>query len=142
MAIAEHITEHVAGIKDEGYTIIEKVLSDEEIRLLRLALSPHLQGRLTGRNNFEGFKSERVYALLAKDPQLALVIEHPVVLSILDELLETDYLLSANLAINTHPGALLGYSVRAPGFMGYVDGVHPRRLIDSHYQGRKARSQS
>ena len=35
--------------------------------------------------------------------------------------------------------ALLGYSVRAPGFMGYVDGIHPKRLIDPHYQGRKAR---
>ena len=35
--------------------------------------------------------------------------------------------------------ALLGYSVRAPGFMGYVDGVHPKRLIDSDYEGRKSR---
>lgn len=35
--------------------------------------------------------------------------------------------------------ALLGYSVRAPGFMGFVDGVHPKWLIDSSYRGRKAR---
>ncbi|SVD42868.1 uncharacterized protein METZ01_LOCUS395722, partial [marine metagenome] len=27
----------------------------------------------------------------------------------------------------------------SPGFMGYVDGVHPKRLIDARYQGRKAR---
>ena len=35
--------------------------------------------------------------------------------------------------------ALLGYSVRAPGFMGYVDGVHPKRLIDPDYEGRKTK---
>ncbi|MFN3238128.1 MAG: phytanoyl-CoA dioxygenase family protein [Pseudomonadales bacterium] len=37
---------------------------------------------------------------------------------------------------------LLGYSIRDPGFMGYVDGVHPRRLIDQDYQGRRARGLS
>ena len=36
---------------------------------------------------------------------------------------------------------LLGYSVIDPGFMGYVDGVHPRRLIDRSYKGRKYRSE-
>ena len=35
--------------------------------------------------------------------------------------------------------ALLGYSVQAPGFMGYVDGMHPKRLIDAAYKGRRAR---
>ena len=34
---------------------------------------------------------------------------------------------------------LLGYSVNDPGFMGYVDGVHPKRLINPEYQGRKYR---
>ncbi len=35
--------------------------------------------------------------------------------------------------------ALLGYSVNDPGFMGHVDGLHPKRLIDAGYQGRKYR---
>jgi len=35
--------------------------------------------------------------------------------------------------------ALLGYSVNDPGFMGHVDGLHPKRLIRSDYQGRKHR---
>ena len=34
---------------------------------------------------------------------------------------------------------LSGYSIRDPGFMGYVDGMHPKRLIDETYQGRRAR---
>lgn len=255
--------EHVEEIKDRGYTVIEHLLSDNEVARIRAAVAPYLQGKLMGRNDFEGFKSERVYALLAKHPDLALIVEHPDVLAVVDELLEPDYLLSANLAINSHPGetaqdfhrdnaggmyadptaihgvstiwnfddftedngatelipyshnwvdqkpreegvvpvtmpagsvliflgsiyhrggannsdkprlaitpqysqpwlrqletmvlsvppekarelsprvqALLGYSVRAPGFMGYVDGVHPKRLIDPDYEGRKAR---
>ncbi len=220
-----------------------------------------------GRNDFEGYSSERVYGLLAKDPALALIVEHPVILPILDQLLEPDYLLSANLAINCHPGetvqsfhrdnigglkpdvnqiygistiwnfddftadngatelipgshqwqtetplvnderrikalmpagsalvftgtlyhrggannstasrlaitpqycqpwlrqlenmvlsvppsaaarlsprvqSMLGYSVRAPGFMGMVNGRHPKKLIDSEYKGRKARGE-
>ena len=257
--------EHIAAIGDQGYTIIEGLLSEDEVSRIRLALEPYLQGDLMGRNDFEGFQSERVYALLAKHPDLALIVEHPSVLDIVDQLLEPDYLLSANLAINCHPGetnqdfhrdntggntcnptdihgistiwnfddftetngatelipeshkwlneypaeddprcikaimpqgsvliftgslyhrggannsngprlaitpqycqpwlrqletmvlsvppdkaralssrvqALLGYSVRAPGFMGFVDGVHPKRLIDPNYEGRQAR---
>ena len=34
---------------------------------------------------------------------------------------------------------LLGYSVVAPGFTGYVDGMHPKRLIDCAYKGRRER---
>ena len=35
--------------------------------------------------------------------------------------------------------SMLGYNVIDPGFMGYVDGVHPKRLIDPDYKGRKYR---
>jgi ectoine hydroxylase-related dioxygenase (phytanoyl-CoA dioxygenase family) len=264
--------QHIEQMRSQGFTIIESLIDETTLVTLRNALSPWLQGQHPGRNSFEGFHSERVYALLAKSPDLARIVEHPVVLSILDELLEPDYLLSANLAINSHPGetpqdfhrdnaggngadpaqihgistiwnidatiwnidaftedngateiipgshlwrgetpqvddpravkaimpagsvliftgtlyhrgganrstaprlaitpqfcqpwlrqlenmvlavppdkaatlsartqALLGYSVRAPGFMGYVDGMHPRRLVDADYRGRKAR---
>ena len=34
---------------------------------------------------------------------------------------------------------LLGYSINDPSFMGYVDGMHPKRLIDPGYVGRKYR---
>ena len=42
-------------------------------------------------------------------------------------------------ALSPKVQSLLGYSVRSPGFMGYVDGMHPKRLLDKHYEGRKAR---
>ena len=259
---------HVEAIKQHGFTIIESLLDEAEVAMIREACSPWLQGDKMGRNDFEGYKTERVYSLLAKDPALALIVEHPDVLAIVDAFLEKDYLLSSNLAINCHPGetpqafhrdnnggrngdinttygistiwnvddftanngatevipgshrwtdeqpgrddsrgvkvllpkgsvivfsgwiyhrggannstmprlaitpqycqpwlrqlenmtlavtpdkamhlservqSLLGYSVRAPGFTGMVDGMHPKRLIDKAYQGRKARGQA
>ena len=59
---------------------------------------------LHGRNDFEGYSTNRVYALLAKAPSIAALVEHPAVVEILDALLLPGYLLSANLAINLLPG--------------------------------------
>jgi hypothetical protein len=32
---------------------------------------------------------------------------------------------------------MLGYGIVSPGFMGYVDGKHPARLLEEDYVGRK-----
>ncbi len=95
---------HASSIRREGFVVLPGVLSPEQVAAMRAALSPWLQGRLMGRNDFEGFHSERVYALLAKDPALALLVEHPRLLAIVDRLLAPHYLLSAFLAIQVHPG--------------------------------------
>jgi ectoine hydroxylase-related dioxygenase (phytanoyl-CoA dioxygenase family) len=93
-----------ATIRREGLVVLPGVLAPAEVAAMRAALAPWLQGRLMGRNDFEGFHSERVYALLAKDSALALLVEHPRLLSIVDRLLAPHYLLSAFLAIHVHPG--------------------------------------
>jgi len=93
-----------AAVRTHGYVIIEGLLAADEIAAVKQALSPWLRGRHFGRNDFEGERTERVYALLAKAPVLAGIIEHPTVLSLLDRLLPPQYLLSAALAINVHPG--------------------------------------
>ena len=95
---------HAETIRREGFVVLRDVLSPAEVAAQRTALAPWLQGRLMGRNDFEGFRSERVYALLAKDPALALLVEHPRLLAIVDRLLAPHYLLSAFLAIQVHPG--------------------------------------
>jgi ectoine hydroxylase-related dioxygenase (phytanoyl-CoA dioxygenase family) len=95
---------HVESIVREGFVVLHDVLTPAEVAAMHAALRPHLQGRHMGRNDFEGFCSERVYALLAKDPVLALLVEHPRLLSIVDRLLAPNYLLSAFLAIKVHPG--------------------------------------
>ena len=95
---------HVRTIEREGFVVLSEVLSGVEVGAMRAALTPYLQGQHIGRNAFEGFRSERVYALLAKDPTLALLVEHPRLLAIVDRLLAPNYLLSAFLAINVYPG--------------------------------------
>ncbi len=91
-------------IAEHGYCVIEGAFTPEQVQRAKTELSPWLQGELMGRNNFEGEHSERVYALLAKAPAIAEMIEHAEVLAIVDALLTPNYLLSAALAINVHPG--------------------------------------
>jgi ectoine hydroxylase-related dioxygenase (phytanoyl-CoA dioxygenase family) len=261
---SEPLASSLGAIKSEGFVVLEQLIDASLIADIKAELAPYLQQSLMGRNNFEGFASERVYALLAKAPSVARLVEHPAVIELLDQLLAPTYLLSANLAINVHPDetpqpfhadhaslpdsartntngisviwalddftadngateiiprshtwetetpganpdivkvimpagsavvfhgslyhrgganqsttsrlaitpqycqpwlrqlenmalavppdqaaqysdqiqSMLGYSIRDPGFMGYVDGVHPKRLIQDNYRGRKQR---
>jgi ectoine hydroxylase-related dioxygenase (phytanoyl-CoA dioxygenase family) len=102
---ADHEAEaHASTIRRDGFIVLPDVVSPAQVDAMRTALAPWLQGRHMGRNDFEGFHSERVYALLAKDPALALLVEHPRLLAIVDRLLAPSYLLSAFLAINVHAG--------------------------------------
>ena len=63
-----------------GYLIFERVLSPSRVAELRAALAPFLARDLTGRNDFEGLKTNRVYALLAKSPIFAELAIHPLAL--------------------------------------------------------------
>ena len=58
----------------------------------------------TGRNVFEGTKSHRLYALLAKSPLFANMIQHPLAMAFAEHFLGPTCLLSACLSINLHPG--------------------------------------
>jgi ectoine hydroxylase-related dioxygenase (phytanoyl-CoA dioxygenase family) len=97
-------SERAEAIRRQGYAIARGLLAAREVAEIRAALAPWLQGLLLGRNDFEGLRSERVYALLAKAPPVARIVEHPEVLAVLDELLTPHYRLSACLAIQVHPG--------------------------------------
>lgn len=267
---AGHVTAvsapQLSTLREQGFLIIPELLGAELRGRIRRDLEPWLRGERWGRNEFEGLRTERVYALLAKSSAVAKLVEHPLLLGLVDRVLPRNYLLSALIAINVHPGetaqrahrddggdalplrhprpalgvsamwalddftasngatelvpgshswtpelrpheqdfepmlmpagsllvflgnvlhrgganrsdaprlgitpqfcaprlrqienmvlsvpseiaarhspriqALLGYSVIDPGFMGHVDGMHPRRLIDPAYRGRKAR---
>jgi ectoine hydroxylase-related dioxygenase (phytanoyl-CoA dioxygenase family) len=91
-------------IATHGFVVLPDLLDGRTCALIKEQLAPSLGGVHFGRNDFEGFRSERVYALLAKSPAIAQLVEHPSVLALVDELLSPAYLLSANLAINVHPG--------------------------------------
>src|SRR5262245_56383407 len=92
------------AIRRDGYVVVPELISRREADEIKASLAPWLQGRHYGRNDFEGFASERVYALLAKAPPVAKIVEHPAVLAVVDRLLVPHYRLSACLAIQVHPG--------------------------------------
>ena len=87
-----------------GYLIFERVLSPDTVTAIRAALAPHLARDMKGRNDFEGEKTNRVYALMAKSPVFAELAIHPLALSFAEAELGQSCLLSALLAINLHPG--------------------------------------
>jgi ectoine hydroxylase-related dioxygenase (phytanoyl-CoA dioxygenase family) len=88
----------------DGYVILPALLPPAQVDAVRAALAPWLHGGLTGRNDFEGYRSERVYALLAKSPVFADLAAHRRGLEVCEAVLGPNFLLSACLAINTHPG--------------------------------------
>lgn len=90
-------------IEENGYVILERLLPPGDVERIRSELAPHFQGEL-GRNDFEGHRTQRVYALLAKAPSIATIVEHPMMLGIMDHFLFGGYLLWGALAIRLHPG--------------------------------------
>ena len=94
---------HAACLREQGYTIIKDFLSPADLREVREGLAPFL-GQHAGRNNFEGYKTERVYTLVARGRIFERLAEDARVLALCDEFLKTGYLLTASQAICIHPG--------------------------------------
>jgi ectoine hydroxylase-related dioxygenase (phytanoyl-CoA dioxygenase family) len=94
----------LAQLNADGYVIFPGYAPPSKVQAVRDALKPWLQGQLPGRNDFEGYRSERVYALLAKHPVFAELSADPLVLDVCEAVLGPNFMLSACLAINTHPG--------------------------------------
>jgi hypothetical protein len=96
-------TDVVNGLEADGYVIVEGMLSPEEIDLARRDLLRTLAETPTGRNNFEGFSTRRVYALFAKTRTFDQAAIHPLLLGVLDQVLGY-YQLSAPVGIQIGPG--------------------------------------
>ena len=92
-----------ASFDRDGYIIFPNILRSDEVDQIRGALEPHFTQ--TGRNYFEGFKSNRVYSLLTKAPEVfAPMVMHPLAMAFVEADLGRSCLLSSLLAINLHPG--------------------------------------
>ena len=57
-------------LERDGYAIVEGVLSAEEVAAKKADLLRILESTRTGRNDFEGFDTRRIYALFAKTPRV------------------------------------------------------------------------
>jgi ectoine hydroxylase-related dioxygenase (phytanoyl-CoA dioxygenase family) len=104
MRAATTSVEEVTGaLERDGYAVVEGMLSPQEVRVARDDVLRLLQTTPTGRNDFEGFSTRRVYALFAKTRVFDGPATHPLVLGVLDNVLES-YQLSAPQAIQIGPG--------------------------------------
>ena len=87
----------------EGYAIIEGVLSPESAADKRAELRRILAETPQGRNDFEGFQTQRIYAPFARTRVLDEMALHPLILGSLDRLLGS-YQFSQPVVINIGPG--------------------------------------
>lgn len=101
--LAFDVQTHAERLDRDGFTVIEDLMDAATLAEARRTLAPHL-GSHQGRNAFEGFKTERVYTLVARGPVFERLTEAPRVLALLDQVLQPGYLLTASQAICIHPG--------------------------------------
>lgn len=100
-AIAPSADEQQALARD-GYLVLKNLLDADELAAIRAACAPLIGN--TGRNNFEGLKTQRLYSPLSKTRVFDGLAAHPRILGLLDHVLQPNYLLSQAQAINILPG--------------------------------------
>jgi ectoine hydroxylase-related dioxygenase (phytanoyl-CoA dioxygenase family) len=83
---------HAAQVRDRGYTVIEDFLDAAALAAFRTALAPFL-GSHRGRNDFEGFETERVYTLVARGKVFEEVATDPRLMALISRFLEGNFLL-------------------------------------------------
>jgi hypothetical protein len=88
----------------QGFCVIPELLDAAQLERQREALAPWIDDGPMGRNVFEGTRTNRIYAMLAKDPVFAELVAHPVSLAWAEYYLGQSCLLSACLAIHLQPG--------------------------------------
>ncbi len=88
---------------DDGYVIVHDLMTADQVLAARAELGQVLNATPTGRNAFEGFATQRVYALFAKTRAFDQVATHPLLLEVLDQVLG-HYQLSAPVGIRIGPG--------------------------------------
>jgi ectoine hydroxylase-related dioxygenase (phytanoyl-CoA dioxygenase family) len=94
---------HAREIREQGFTVIRDFMDTGALAAFRKALAPYL-GSHRGRNDFEGFETERVYTLVARDKLFEDLATDPRMMSLLSRFLKGAFLLSATHAINLMPG--------------------------------------
>jgi len=94
---------HAAAIDRDGFTIVDNFLSPQELAEVRRVLAFYL-GSHKGRNNFEGFATERVYTLVARGRIFWKIALDPRVLALCDRYFLPNFLLTASQAIEIRPG--------------------------------------
>jgi ectoine hydroxylase-related dioxygenase (phytanoyl-CoA dioxygenase family) len=103
-------------VHENGYVILHDLIPREVIDRIRCESRPLLEH--DGRTEFEGYKTRRIYSVIEKTFACNPIVEHPLVLALLDQVLLPSYLLSQLQVIEVGPG-----EVRQP--LHHDDGFYP-----------------
>jgi ectoine hydroxylase-related dioxygenase (phytanoyl-CoA dioxygenase family) len=98
----ESVEAQLSALRRDGYVVLPSLVDEEQCATIR-AETARLVSH-TGRNPFEGHKTQRVYSPLSKTRAIDSLVDHPRVLALLDALLAPNYLLSQAQIINLLPG--------------------------------------
>jgi ectoine hydroxylase-related dioxygenase (phytanoyl-CoA dioxygenase family) len=95
-----------AALDEHGYCIVKNFLSKQTVAKIKADLQRILsESNLSGRNDFEGFTTRRIYALFAKTRCFDDIATNPLVLSVLERILCSEhFLLSSPVGIEIGPG--------------------------------------
>jgi hypothetical protein len=104
----------MAALDRDGYVIWNDLLSPDQCSRIREVVRPWLGH--TGRNSFEGLRTQRIYSVLSRTRVCDRLVDDPRVLAVLDRLLMPNYLLSALQAINIQPGEAAQLAHHDDGF--------------------------
>jgi len=105
-AASSEVTQHLERMKRDGYTIVEDVLSPDELAALRDDVR-RLERELAIRpaaNVFEGSRTLRIYNLLARGAIYHPIPVHDRVLPIIEGVLDRGCLISSLSSIDIGPG--------------------------------------
>jgi ectoine hydroxylase-related dioxygenase (phytanoyl-CoA dioxygenase family) len=113
---AQRVESLIAEVNEKGYVIIHDLLPMGVMDSIKEEVEPLLTR--DGRSEFEGHKTRRIYSVIEKTLALNPIIEHPLILALLDQVLQDNYLLSQVQAINVMPGEV-------PQPLHHDDGFYP-----------------
>lgn len=106
----------VSTLDEHGFAIVENYRTAEDIARKKADLQRILATVPKGRNDFEGFSTQRIYALFAKTRTFDDAALDPLMLGVLERVLGTGFQFSAPVGINIGPGESAQRLHRDEGF--------------------------
>jgi ectoine hydroxylase-related dioxygenase (phytanoyl-CoA dioxygenase family) len=113
---ADRVRSLADQVHEQGFVLLHDLIDADAIERIRRESAPLLTH--DGRTEFEGFKTRRVYSVIEKTFACNPIVEHPLVLALLDQILMPNYLLSQLQVIEVGPG-----EIRQP--LHHDDGFYP-----------------
>ena len=94
---------HASEMAAQGYTVIRDFMDADALADYRRELEPFV-GAHRGRNDFEGFKTERIYTLIARGRVFEQIATDARLMALIGRFLQPSFLLSASHSISINPG--------------------------------------